>query len=206
MSDFATPAKHVLPLIEGIFSYGGEPSPFEENDRRIPGWNLGRQIVCQYGIEVALKMELVKYQESVHRHHDFEKLFRMIPKERRDKAEKTYRAVLWNRVSWTWDVFKTLESSFHFMGKNPTAETRYLWQKWPDGPSNTLGVRNFQSLVTAENYFNIMMALMFAFHEYPVWEGSLTKRHKTEFRSLKDSLPNLSGARWARSPDGEGRS
>ena len=89
-------------LIEGIFSYGAEKSPFDKNDNRNPGWNLGRQIVCQYGIEVALKLELAKYQDSVHLHHNFKTLFRMLPKERRDKAEKMYRAVMQHRVPWTW--------------------------------------------------------------------------------------------------------
>lgn len=176
--------EQILVQHEGMMDYCQAKSPYTKEDPRSLGWNLGRQMICQHLIEVALKGELAKHQRSVPRHHDLETMYSGLPKRRRMRVEKLYRQLLESRFQETWDVFETIESSLHFMGRRPTVETRYYWEE--DSRSNTLGVGYFGMFVSIENYVNIMYALMIAFHNYPTEE--IAKRYDTRFKSLKGSV------------------
>ena len=170
---------------EGLLDYCQAVCPFEDPaDRRRIGWNLGRQIICQHVVELALKCELAKHRAAVPRHHDLEAIFDSLPRRRSKKAEGVYHQILRNRVQWTWDVFRTVKSFLHFLGDRPTVETRYYFEE--GAQSNQLGVDYFSNLIAPDSYVPLIYALMIAFHRYPT--ASLVPRYQTQFRSLRDSL------------------
>ena len=171
---------------EGLLEYAKQRSPFAEaGDLRHVGWNLGRQIVAQHMIEVALKTELAKYRPAVPNTHDFEYLFKALPNRRQKKAEKLYGQMLESQVEETWDVFQTVEKSLRFLGSRPTVDTRYYWEG-SGHQSNELGLADGFSLFSPENHLNLAYALMIAFHDYPT--EPMIKRYDTRFISLQLSI------------------
>lgn len=105
---------------EGLLDYCQAAFDYDDpNDRRRLGWNLGRQIIAQHVVELALKVELAKYRQAVPKNHDFRYLFNALPARRRKKAESTYQTILRCKVKETWDVFRTVESFLEFLGDNP---------------------------------------------------------------------------------------
>ena len=170
---------------EGLLDYCQAVCPFDDPaDRRRIGWDLGRQIISQHVVELALKCELAKHRGAVPRHHDLEAIFDGLPRRRRKKAEDVYQQILRNRVQWTWDVFRTVKSFLHFLGERPTVETRYYFEEGTR--SNQLGVDYFSNLIAPDSYVPLIYALMIAFHRYPT--ASLLPRYETQFRSLRESL------------------
>ena len=170
---------------EGLLDYCQAVCPFDHpKDLQRVGWNMGRQIICQHVLELALKSELAKHQRAVPKHHDLEAIFEALPRRRRKKAEDLYQQLLRCRVPSTWDVFRTIKSFVNFLGDRPTVETRYYFE---DGArSNRLGVDYFSNLIAPDSYVPLIYVLMIAFHRYP--PGPLIPRYETEFRSLKESL------------------
>ena len=170
---------------EGLLDYCQAVCPFEDpKDLRRVGWNLGRQIICQHVVELAIKSELAKHQRAVPKHHDLECLFGALPRRRRKKAEDLYQQLLRVRVQWTWDVFRTVKSFLKFLGQSPTVETRYYFEE--GARSNRLGVDYFSNLIAPDSYVPLIYALMIGFHRYPT--GPLVPNYETEFRSLKESV------------------
>lgn len=170
---------------EGLIDFCQAAAPYEDtDDRRQIGWNLGRQIIAQHVVELALKVELAKHRPKVPKNHDLGQLFRALPQRRRNKAEKVYHAILKNSVAETWDVFRTIDSFVRFLGANPSVETRYYWDD--NSVSNTLGVDSFANLISPQAYVHLVYALMIAFHEYPTKPPK--DKFDTRFISLKDSL------------------
>ena len=177
--------KKVLYYHEGLLDYCLVQDKYTDpNDPRKIGWSLGRQIICQHMIEIALKTELAKHGKAVPSTHDFKSIFKSLPARRQKKAETTYRQILRDQVRETFDVFETVESFFHFLGKRPTVETRYYWEK--GSQSNQLGLDYFSNLITPDNYVRLAYALMIAFHNYPT--EPLVERYDTKFISLRASL------------------
>ena len=170
---------------EGMIYYCQAACPFEQpEDRRWIGWNLGRQIVCQHLVELALKAELVKHGNAAPQHHNLEALFSALPARRQRLAERCYQQLLHSRVEWTWDVFRTISSFLKFLGRRPTVETRYYFEE--NARSNQLGIEYFSNLIAPDSYVPLIYALMISFHQYP--SEPFVARYDTEFRSLKESL------------------
>ena len=129
--------RRLLYFSEGMLDYCQAPCPFgDPNDVRRVGWNMGRQIICQHVVELALKSELARHQRAVPKHHDLGAIFKALPRRRRKKAEDIYQQVLKFRVQWTWDVFRTIKSFLDFLGERPTVETRYYFEEGAKSKSN----------------------------------------------------------------------
>ncbi len=169
---------------EGLLDFCRARGTYDKDDRRLIGWNLGRQIIAQHMIELALKVELAKHRPKVPKNHDLGQLFCALPQRRRKKAEKVYCEELQNSVKETFDVFRTIDSFLKFLGHNPSVETRYYWDE--DSVSNTLGVNHFVNLIAPDDYTRLVYALMIAFHDYPT--NPMKHNFDTRFIPLKESV------------------
>ena len=177
--------------LEGMLDYFNAKSPRDDKDRRVFGWNLGRQFVALYLTEIFLKCAYAKYHDDGFPHtHNLKYLFQRLPAIRRKAVEKKYKRILNSRVEWTWDVFRTVESFLTFLGRNPITETRYYWDK--NGVSNTLGVRGFQGLMAPNDFGPLIYALCIVLHDYP--SAPLVRRYDTKFPSLKRALRQQSAS------------
>ncbi len=177
--------------VEGVLDYFQAKFPHESTDPRGIGWNLGRQVIAQYLIEILLKCAYAKYNDGVFPHvHNLAYLFNELPAPMRRAVEYKYKELLNSEVKSTWDVFETVESFFKFLGDKPITETRYHWDTC--SASNTLGVDFFQALVTPDSYRPLVYALYIVLHDYP--SRPIVKRHDTIFKSLKDSLKDEPGS------------
>jgi len=175
--------KHKIPdfyeyLLEGLMDYYHERPPYEDNnDHRLPGWNLGRQIVAQYLVEMLFKIYLEKHSDKTSPStHNLALLFAMLPIKHRRAIEKRYTLLLNSEFEWAWDVCESVKSFLKHMGKNPIAKTRYPWQQGSD------------TFFFANSYRPLISAIYIELFDYPFKEDSMKKRYDTEFRSLKESL------------------
>ena len=177
--------------LEGLLDFSNVPYPRKNKDPRLWGWNLGRQFIYQYLVEISLKCAYAKYHNDVFpRTHNLKFLFQKLPNSRRKAVERKYRTLLNGEVKWTFDVFKTVESFLKFLGKNPITETRYYWDC--RSVSNTLGVESFQALINPDSYRPLVYALYIVLHGYP--SRPIVKHYDTIFRSLTDTLRNQSNS------------
>ena len=175
--------------VSGLLDYSLVQYPRSNVDRRIFGWNLGRQLIAQYLVEILLKCAYAKHHDDDFPHtHHLAYLFRKLPAAERRATEIQYRKLINSKVEWTWDIFKTAKSFLAFLGRNPITETRYYWDK--RSSSNTLGVRGFQGLMAPEEHGLLTAALYIALHGYP--SPPLIQRYVTRYRSIKRALKNES--------------
>lgn len=177
--------------IEGVLDYFLEACPYKSNDIRMIGWNLGRQVIAQYLVEIILKCAHIKSLRDVLPHgHNLCDLFDGLPAPLRQNVEDKYREFLRSEVKSTWDVFQTVESFLTFLGANPITESRYYWDI--GSASNTLGVGYFQGLVSPDSYRSLIFSLYVILHDYPA--RSMVARYDTKFESLRQSLNNEPGS------------
>ena len=166
--------------LEGLADYSQKKHSYEQNDPRELGWQIGRQIVSQYLVEMILRTSFERLGITKGTNtHNLAHLFRKLPQPLRNSVEETYKLILNSEVEWTWDVYRTADSFLDFLGKNPIGKTRYPWQQQHDG-----------TLYSPDMYHPLIYALYIALHGYPYKKGSLDKRFDTRFKSLKDSRKN----------------
>ena len=179
----------LISTMPGALGYFSRRHRYKGRDPRFWGWDLGRQLVGQYLIEISLKSAYAKSHNDVFPHtHNLAWLFQKLPTATRLAVEKKYRMLLNSTAEWTWDVFATVEAFLKFLGKDPITETRYYWEH---SRSNTLGVHEFQGLMAPEDHQRLIYALLTVLHGYPL--PSLVARHKTRFESLRNAVRNKTG-------------
>lgn len=175
--------------VSGLMDYSLVRYPKPNVDRRIFGWNLGRQLIAQYLAEILLKCAYAKHRDDNFPHtHHLAHLFQNLPAAERQATEVQYKKLLNAKAEWTWDIFKTVKSFLAFLGRNPFTETRYYWDK--RSLSNTLGVRGFQGLMAPEEHGLLVASLYIALHGYP--SLPLNQRYVTKYRSIRRALKNKS--------------
>ena len=151
-----------------------------KDDHRALGWDIGRQIVALYLVEMLLKIDFER--RGVTRNintHNLAHLFRKLPKDCRDTVEQLYTRILNSEFEWTWDVCRTVECFLDFLGKNPIGKTRYPWQQQHVG-----------TLFAPGKLRPLISALYIGLHGYPYAKDSLDKRFDTQFRSFAESRKN----------------
>ena len=165
--------------MEGLADYSQVSSPYEsvEKDHRTLGWNIGRQLVALYLVEMLLRIDFERRGiTSGTATHNLASLFRQLPKESQKNVEKVYTCILNNEVRSTWDVCQTAISLLDFLGKKPITKTRYPWQQQHNG-----------TLYSPAILRPLIYALLIGLHSYPYTEDRMVKRYDTEFRSFEES-------------------
>ena len=145
------------------------------------GFDVGRQIVALYVMEMLLKYALDDVGVPHGQHHNLLALFRALPRQRRRAVERKYKEILNSHVEWTWDVAKTVESFLEYLGTNAITDTRYFWE-----PDRTHVGEHASILITPNTIRSLMYALFIELHHYP--SKPLQKRFDTTFQSLADSF------------------
>ena len=168
--------------LEGMLDYFLMSHSYSDtqNDPRVLGWTIGRQIIALYLVEMLLRIDFER--RGITRNistHNLAHLFRKLPKDRRDRVEQIYTKILNSEYEWTWDVCRTVECFLNFLGKKPIIATRYPWQQVDKG-----------TLFAPRLLRPLVIALYIALHGYPYKKGSLDKRFDTEFRSFSESRKN----------------
>ena len=147
---------------------------------RALGWDIGRQIIALYLLEMLLKTYLERRDVThVINTHNLALLFRRLSKNRRDTVEQIYTQILNSEVEWTWDICRTVECFLDFLGKNPIGKSRYPWQQ-----------QHIGTLFAPGKLRPVVVALYIGLHEYPYETGALDKRFDTQFRSFSESRKN----------------
>ena len=162
--------------LEGLLEYFNVRCPHDTDDPRYVGFQLGQRVVGLYLAEMLLKYAVDDLRRPFAYKHDLLSLFNKLPRPRRRAVEKTYQLILSNRVLWTWEYARSVESLLQYSGNNPITETRYFWEF--SKPIIPLSPSTFMPLI---------YALLIELHDYPSGT-SLLKKHKTEFVSLEETL------------------
>lgn len=164
-------------FLEGLADYFGTKCKYEKNDPRRLGWAIGRQMVAEYLVEVLLQIHLERQGITRGiRTHNLNKLYSMVSQAHRTAIEKRYQMILNNEVDWTWDVHKSVTCFLNFLGKSPSAKSRYPWQQHEN------------TLYSPRSYRPLIYALLIELFGYPYTPSSMDKRYNTRFKSLQDSL------------------
>ena len=163
--------------LEGLLEYFNVRCPHDTVDPRHVGFQLGRRVVGLYLVEMLLKYAVDDLRKPFGNSHDLLSLLNKLSRPRRRAVEKTYQAILSNRVPWTWEYARSVESLLQFSGNNPITETRYFWEfsRLPIAPLSPVTL------------MPLIYALLIELHDYPSGT-SLRKKHKTHFVSLEETL------------------
>ena len=165
-----------LHYLDGLILFSEAECPKTEKQSIKMGWDIGRQMISQYVVEMLIRIRLER--QGITRRtgtHNLALLYRKLTEEDRKTVESVYKRILNAEVEWTWDVYETVESFLKFIGKNPIVATRYPWQQ----KSGTL--------YSPASYRSLIYALFIALHQYPFEKSSLDKRFETKFKSFSDS-------------------
>lgn len=167
--------------LEGLLPLLDAPFPFEDGDPRKFGFQLGRQVIALYTIELALKYELEKHGQAIGTHHNLRVLFQKLPSKRRSLVEKQYTEILKNRVSRTFDIARSIRAFLQYLGSNPITNTRYFWE-----PGRSHLAAHASILIMPDILRHLLYSMLIALHDYP--SSPLPKRYDTEFLRLRDAL------------------
>lgn len=167
--------------LEGLWTLFDAKFPYEKEDQRSIGFDVGRQIVGLYLIEMLLQYAADKYGSQAGRNHNLHEMFRNLPRARRRAVEKLYTDLLSNSVEQTWDVAKSVDSLLRYWGDSPITATRYFWER-----EHTYANLDFSIVIAPHDVQQVIAALFIALHDYPT--KPLKKRYKTVFNSLEESL------------------
>ena len=166
-----------IPLIlEGLMDLAYTPSVHEQLQ---PGWNVGRQIVGLYLLELLLKKHLQDTNAGTGESHNLLGLYQKVGRVQRDKIERRYSELL-RHVEWTWDVCKTVPSFLEYLGTDPITDTRYFW-------SRKRSDREDESILIMPDVIVLLIhAMMHVLHGYP--NKKANGPYQTRFVSLYDSM------------------
>ena len=114
--------------MEGLLDVFNAPFPHEDDDPRMAGFNVGKQIVGLYTTEMLLKYALDELGRSHGQHHNLHELFRNLPRPWRRAVERKYTEILNSEADWTWDIAKSVDSLLRYLGENAITDTRYFWE------------------------------------------------------------------------------
>ena len=167
--------------LEGLLALLEAPFPHERDDPRRLGFQVGRQIVGLYIIEMLLKYALDGSGVAHGAHHNLHDLFRKLSRQRRRAVERKYVEILNSNTEWTWDVAKSVDSFLLYLGKNAITDTRYFWE-----PDRSHLVEHASILVMPDTIRSMLYALFIELHNYP--SKPIVKRYDTRFESLAKSL------------------
>ena len=144
-----------------------------------PGWNIGRQIVGLYLLELLLKKHLQDTNAGTGESHNLLGLYEKVGRVQRDKVERRYSELL-RHVEWTWDVCRTVPSFLGYLGTDPITDTRYFW-------SRKRSDRDDASILIMPNTLVLLIhAMMHVLHGYA---NTKTKGlYQTRFVPLYDSM------------------
>ena len=168
--------------MEGLLDLFNATFPHKRNDPRELGFNVGRQILGLYIVEMLLKYALDASGVTHGLHHDLHQLFRQLSHQRRLAVERKYKQVLNSRTEQTWDVAQSVDSLLQYLGRDAITDTRYFWE-----PSRTHAADHASIVIMPNTLHCLVYALFITLHEYPS-SGPIKKRYDTAFISLKDSL------------------
>lgn len=178
--------------IEGLFTLLRSSFPHEQNDPRVFGFQMGKQLLSLYAIELLIKYELEKLELKYGASHNLIALYEKLPLEKRNEAGQTYQLILKNQKEWTWDVAESIESLLQYLGKNAITDTRYFWE-----PGRSRLVDNASILMMPDILQVLVYSLVIALHKYPYKQTG--QKYNTIFMPLKPSLEQqMSTSRSAR--------
>ena len=172
--------KRIKPSVywmEGLLDFINLKFPHEKGDPCYIGFQVGQRMISLYLIEMLLKYALDNMDREFRRSHNLYSLFKKLPRPQRRALERTYTAILNNRVSSTWDFARTVESLLLYTGSDSITETRYFWEHWNQKPTP----------LSPGPLIPLIYTLFIELHEYP-HERPIKKRYTTVFVPLEDSL------------------
>ena len=162
--------------LEGVLEYFNVTCPHDADDPRYLGFQIGQRVIGLFLVEMLLKYALDDLKKPFAHTHDLLNLFNELPLSRRRAVERTYQAILGNRVLWTWNYARSVDFLLRHSGNSPITETRYFWES--DRPIIPLSPGTLIPLI---------YALLIELHKYP--SGTLTrKNHETQFVSVEETL------------------
>ncbi len=167
--------------MEGLLTLFEAPFPHKRDDPRRLGFQVGRQILGLYIVEMLLKYALDSSGVTHGTHHNLYDLFRKLSRQRRRAVERKYEQILNSNTEWTWDVAKSADSFLQYLGENAITDTRYFWE-----PSRNHLAEHASILIMPDTIGSLLYALFIVLHNYP--SKPIVKRYDTRFESLEDSL------------------
>ena len=167
--------------MEGLLDLFNAPFPHDKDDPRQLGFNIGRQMLGLYIVEMLLKYALDDLGTPHGSNHNLSQLFRHLPRAKRRRVERKYTEILTSRKQQTWDVARSAESLLQYLGKNPITDTRYFWE-----PDRHHFVEHASILVIPNEIHTLLFALFIVLHNYP--SEPIVKRYNTQFIPLRESL------------------
>lgn len=167
--------------MEGLLDVFNAPFPHEDGDPRRAGFNVGKQIVGLYIVEMLLKYALDNAGINHDENHDLHGLFNKLSRPRQRAVERTYTRILHSEADSAWDIAKTADSLLRYLGKNAITDTRYFWE------SGRTHVATHASILFAPNMLRpLIYALFIVLHNYP--SKPIVERYDTTFQSLAESF------------------
>ena len=168
--------------IEGLLDYFNMECPPDLADELRFGFNVGRQVIGLYIIEVLLKYTREGRRRPYRKDHNLSKLFRGLPPRDKKKIEKKYKLILRSNTRVALDVEKSVSALLAYLGHNPITSTRYFWEY------SHANIKGMPILVAPHVLRRIIYAILITLHKYPQ-KGGIRARFSTEF------IPKSS---WAR--------
>ena len=161
--------------LEGFLDCYRVEFPFEEDDPRKIGFSVARQIVGLHLVELLLKYALDGLKIGFARDHDLGTLFRVLPAEVRDRAERKYAEVLRGSVRETWEFARSIDSLLAYLGREPITESRYFWEPQEHREGGA-------SIVFSRWDLEVLIyALFIALHGYPERDAGELPHFDTKF-------------------------
>ncbi len=173
--------KPVIVWMEGLLTLFDASFPHDVNDPRKMGFEVGRQIIGLYIIEMLLKYALDDSGASHGQHHNLHELFRNLSRPRRRAVQRKYTEILNSEADWAWDVAETVDLLLHYLGENAITDTRYFWE-----PGRHHAAEHASILFAPGMLRPLIYALFIVLHNYP--SKRIVKRYDTTFQSLAESL------------------
>ena len=167
--------------MEGLLSVFDAPFPHDKGDPRLMGFNVGKQIVGLYIVEMLLKYTMENRGIQYGQDHNLHKLFRNLSQPQRRAVERKYTELLNSEMDWAWDVAKTADALLCYLGANAITDTRYFWE-----PGRNHVGEDASILLAPQMLRPLIFALFIVLHGYP--SKPIVKRYDTTFISLAESF------------------
>lgn len=173
--------------VEGLLDYFDMECPPNLAEELRFGFNVGRQVVGLYIIEVLLKYTRESRKRPYRKNHNLSKLFQGLPHRDKKKIEKKYKLFLRSNTPVALDIEKSIFALLAYLGHNPITSTRYFWEY---SHPNT---KSMSILIAPHMFRRIIYAILIPLHRYP-HKGVTQARFSTEFIP-KSSWTEQSGER-----------
>ena len=166
--------------LEGFLDCYRVEFPYGSDDPRGLGFSVARQIVGLHLVELLLKYALEGLGIGYARDHDLGSLFRALPEEIRDLAERKYAEILASARE-AWEFARSIESLLAYLGKDPVTESRYFWEprEYREGGASILFSQGTVEM--------LIYALFISLHGYPERHDEERSRFVTRFVPFEPS-------------------